>query len=683
MPIGFLVPAFLAGLAALVVPLVLHLRRRERRKPRPFPSLMFLARLPITVDARRRITDWPLLLLRALAILLLVAAFARPFLRDRAITGAGSAGLTVLLLDRSASMAAGGVAERWADSARSVIGTLPAGRRVAVVAFDERATILQPPTGDHGAALAAIAAAPGAAGGTRYGAGLRAATQLLAHERVPGEIVLVSDLQRSGLAATAAPALPAGTNVRTVAVEPDTRDNAAVTAVDVEQLPAATGRRALVAARIDRHGGDGPRTVEAMLEVDGRVASRRSVTLPPDGAERITFDTVAMARGEARVVVRIEPDGLPGDDAFHGVVPTDAATRVLLVTPTDLRPDELRYVQQALSIGRDPTFSLERVTRLDAAAIDRSSVIVLLDAPPPDGAVAAELLEWLRAGGGLVIAPGTRLAQRRGDLRLVPAALRGSTSRDRGAMLGDAETSHPALAAFRGASVDAFASVRVREHPVIETAPDAAVLLRYDDGDPALVAGAVGAGRTMVVAIPLDTRRGDFPLQPAFLPFLRGVVGWAAGHDAQSALAIASGEPWLAPVAIRAPVLRGPDGDITRAAGSSRLVSVREAGIHEVYDDRTAGLPAALLAVNVPGAETDLTAMDPGELLLGVAVAPPATAMSASEATAAREARQLGWRWVLLALLGILMIESIVASRGWRAVAVRGAIAPDGQEARQ
>ncbi len=81
MPIGFLVPAFLAGLAALVVPLVLHLRHRERRKPRPFPSLMFLARLPIRTERQRRITDWPLLLLRALAVALLVFAFARPFLR--------------------------------------------------------------------------------------------------------------------------------------------------------------------------------------------------------------------------------------------------------------------------------------------------------------------------------------------------------------------------------------------------------------------------------------------------------------------------------------------------------------------------------------------------------------------------------------------------------------------------
>lgn len=672
MPIGFLVPAFLAGLAALLVPVLLHLRRRERRKPRPFPSLMFLERLPVRTDARRRITDWPLLLLRALAVTLLVAAFARPFLTDRSVTGPGAAGLTVLLLDRSASMAAAGSAATWQDSARAVIDRLAPGRRVAVVGYDATATILHAPGADHGAALAAIAAAPPAAGATRHGAGLRAAAQLLAHETVPGEIVVVSDLQRAGLAAGNSPALPAGTTVRTVAVVPASRDNAAVTAVDVEQFPAANGRRVLVAARVDRHGGGAARSVEAVLEVDGRELSRRAVVLPPVGHARVTFDTVTAARGAVRLVVRLAADGLAADDRWHGVMPADGDTRVLLVAPADMRPEERRYLEQALAIGHQPTFAVERVTRLEAAMIDRSAAIVLLDVVPPAGAVGEELQRWLRDGGGLVIVPGERAASRRAAIPFAPAVVRGSTIRERGTMLGDAETSHPALSAFQGAAVDGFASVRVRQHPRIEAAGHAAILLRYDDGEPAVVAGAVGAGRTMMVAIPLDTRGGDFPLQPAFLPFLRGVVTWAAGTG-DGSLAVASGEPWPVPAGVRTPVIRGPGGDVTRATTASRLVAFREAGIHEVHDGNRSGLPAAVVAVNLPPSEADLAAMDPAELLLGVADAPPASAMTAPEATAAREARQQGWRWILIALLAILVLEALVASRGWRAVAVQPA----------
>ena len=40
MGLGFLVPAFLAGLATLIVPLLVHLRHRDKGRPYRFPSLM-------------------------------------------------------------------------------------------------------------------------------------------------------------------------------------------------------------------------------------------------------------------------------------------------------------------------------------------------------------------------------------------------------------------------------------------------------------------------------------------------------------------------------------------------------------------------------------------------------------------------------------------------------------------
>ena len=523
-----------------------------------------------------------------------------------------------------------------------------------------------------------MATAADAGGGTRFGSGMRAASQLLAAEPVAGEIVLVTDLQRSGLAATSAPALPAGTALRTIVLEPTTRDNAAVTAVDLEQLPASEGRRAVVATRVARFGGESPRTVTVTLEVDGRPASEREVTLAPDGVARVTFDTVALARSEARMVVSITPDGLPLDDAYYAIVPADATTRVLLVTTSDARPDEYRFVEQALAIGRDPAFVVERVTRLDRAAIDRSAAIVMIDVPPPSGEVGTALLEWVGAGGGLIVAPGERLATRRAALEIMPATLRGNRQRETGATLGDAETSHPALAVFQGSAVDGFASVRIRRHTVIEPSADGTVLLRYDDGAPALVAGAVGAGHLLLVGIPLDGRRGDFPLQPAFLPFLRGVVGWAAGSS-NGAMALSSGEPWLAPAAVRNPVVRGPGGDLTRPGEGSRFVAMRESGVHEVYDGGSGGLPSALLAVNAPSSESDLGAMPADELMLGVGEIPLAAAVTAPEASIISEQRQRGWRWVLMALLIILMVEVVVASRGWRGVAATSPVAADRQ----
>ena len=76
---SFLAPLFFIGLGAIVVPILVHLIQRERKRVIEFPSLMFIQKIPYQSVRRRRIRHWFLLLMRAAAIALIVAAFARPF----------------------------------------------------------------------------------------------------------------------------------------------------------------------------------------------------------------------------------------------------------------------------------------------------------------------------------------------------------------------------------------------------------------------------------------------------------------------------------------------------------------------------------------------------------------------------------------------------------------------------
>ncbi len=681
MPLGFLVPAFLAGLAAVLVPLLLHLRRRDRRRPRPFPSLMFLERLPVQTDQKRRITDWPLLLLRALAVALLVAAFARPFLNDPDALVAPDAGLTVLMVDRSASIGAAGSDAALRDSLAAVIDRTPSSRRLALVAFDASATVLVQPTGDHAAVRAALDHLPEPAGATRFSAALRAASQLLVAERLPGEVVLISDLQQSGVATGAAPGLPAGTSVVTVAVEPDDRDNTTVTALEVEQVPAGdNGRRALIAARLARFGGDAPRNVAVTLDVDGRMVASQTISLAPDAVERVTFDTVSLSRSAVRIAARLSGDGLPADDVHHVIVPQEAVNRVLLVTARDARPDEHRFVLQALAIGRDPAFEATRTTTLDPEQLRQAAVVMLVDVIPSETAIREALDTWVQGGGGLIVVPGDRIASRRNDLNGLPASIDGSRERRDGAMLGAVEHSHPALSGFRGEGVGGLSRVRVRRHAELEPVAGGDVLLRFDDGTPALVAGSSGEGRIAVVGVPLDGRRGDFPLQPGFLPFVRGLAGWAAGADGE-VLSRVSGSAWLAPATVREPVLRSPSGDLIRPVAASRSITLRENGVYDLFDGGTAGLPVASVAVNGVAAESDLRAVPPEQVMLGVTDLPAGATVPTADAAVASESSQQWWRWVLLILFLLLVAEGVMASSGWRGVGADPILEGKGQEA--
>lgn len=79
MSLAWLFPAGLAALAALLLPLLIHLARRDEQQRMDFAALRWLSAKP---RPRRRIRfdEWPLLLVRLLLLALLAALLARPAL---------------------------------------------------------------------------------------------------------------------------------------------------------------------------------------------------------------------------------------------------------------------------------------------------------------------------------------------------------------------------------------------------------------------------------------------------------------------------------------------------------------------------------------------------------------------------------------------------------------------------
>ena len=199
---SFLAPAFFLGLAALAVPILIHLIQRERKDVVHFPSLMFIRRIPYQSVQRRRIHNWLLLLLRAAAMLLLVAAFSRPFFKQdptKVSAAASGARDVVMLLDDSASM---GYADRWDQAraaARKVLAGLGRGDQATLVLFGSGAEVRVKATPDLAQVDAAIQAAAVTSDATRYGPALRLAQTILGQSVLPRkEAVLISDFQKTG-----------------------------------------------------------------------------------------------------------------------------------------------------------------------------------------------------------------------------------------------------------------------------------------------------------------------------------------------------------------------------------------------------------------------------------------------------------------------------------------------------
>ena len=126
---GFLNPWVLGGLAAVSVPIAMHLLNKFRIQRTRWAAMRFVQDSLRRNRRRLQIEDLLLLVLRCLVVAALVFAFARPVLQALVpgVLGGGGDGpaATVVLLDNSASMGqSNGVSTRFEDGRRAIRETL-------------------------------------------------------------------------------------------------------------------------------------------------------------------------------------------------------------------------------------------------------------------------------------------------------------------------------------------------------------------------------------------------------------------------------------------------------------------------------------------------------------------------------------------------------------------------------
>ena len=704
MPLGFLVPLFLVGLAGIAVPIVVHLTRKQRAKVVQFPSLMFLEKVPYQAENRRRIHHWLLLAIRALALALLALAFARPFVpteEGALLTGSGPAE-RVVLLDRSYSMEIG---QRWPDAlaaAEAALGGMGPLDRISLVVFDQSADAPVRSTTDIGRIRTVLDTLSITDRATRYGPALKLAQTILEESELPGKsLTLVSDLQRGGWTGEEGVALPEGTEVTTVIVGEAPPANLAVGDVTLSRDRFQGAERVTPVARLTRVGGQAELEVDVVLQIDGRELQRQRVTLPPAGALPVAFQPFTLSDRHTQGVVRVDSVGLPDsepstDNSRHFVLSPGRSTGVLILDPPR-RGDTSLYLRQALEVSRGDGYRVD-VRNGAVPGIDQLlgyQVVVLTDRPFPAGAEGDRLRDFVTAGGGLLLIASERGNWAADRVGLLPGTLGGIEDRDEGSggRLGYLNYDHPVFELFRGPRRGDFSAARFFRARSWQVPPSdsTTVLARFDDGSPALAEQRSGDGRVLVWASTLDVNWTDLALQPVFVPFVHQLVRHASGRtdvldsftagqvldvsDARAmetaglgevaeALAASEGRMALSP--------RGASIDLTSGEGP-QFLELGEQGFYEIRPPGRNDVRPVAVAVNVDPAEADLAPLDPEEVEASIRSGGGAISAAGVETERAqelrredRERRQSVWRWLLLAAFLLLALETVLSNRASR-----------------
>ena len=544
----FLNSIILAGLAAVALPLLIHLLTRQRLKRIEFSSVSFLKLLQAQKMRRVRLREILLLILRTLIVLLLILAFARPALRGSLAGGVRAhANTTVaILLDNSLSMSRetsrGSVFQLAKDRALQVVDLLTEGDEAFLVLFSDRPVPVTPePTHNFPRLRQLIEEAQPSYGTTDVRRALSETYDLIAGAvNLNKEIYLLTDLQEAGWSGLERDSLSvgAGAQLYILPVAPDDRwSNLIVEDVDYsDQLPEA-GKPLRFAATVANRSPEQSEQAIVELFVDRVRRAQHSLQLAPGGRQGVSFTTVVSEPGIHAGYVEVTDNQLMADNRRFFTLNVPHQIRVLVVSDdprssfflqTALRPDE-----QVHGVMVPETIAAAGLKNRD---LDDDDVIILNDLPSLDGDQLASLDRFVRQGGGVLILLGNRIDHHFYNdhllARLCPSvieeALGSPTQQSSHLTIDRIDGDHPVFQIFQRDGEMSFSSPRFYMAYDVSPGEQVSTLASFNNGSPALLESRTGRGRVLFMATAVDPGWTDLPVRGAFIPLLHRSVHYLA-----------------------------------------------------------------------------------------------------------------------------------------------------------
>jgi len=671
----FLTPLFLIGLLAALIPVAIHLIRREKPPKVMFSTIRFLKKTSKKLVLFQHLQQMALLLLRAAVIVLLVLAFARPlFNQSVARLLDADPQSAVILLDLSMSM-------RWQDNfdqakaeALAVVDRLSGGDELGLIAFSGAAEVVRELDTKGGQVRELIESfdEPGF-GSTRYYPNLRLADQMLEDSRYENRaIYLISDFQEVGLR-DADESWKLAPGVALYLIDVGSADSVNLVLTDVrspEQLLEDSAQQQIL-ARVRSTGTQYLDSGEVSLSLNGQMVDRRPINLTDRSEQVVTFAVDFEAEGDYVGEIRVAGDNFSDDNSYYFIVDVLPKINVLLVNgeaSDNWFDDEGHWFGLAVSGTDSSPFSLETIdpTELSAAAMRQSDVVALLNVGQLTSSQAAALSEYVVNGGSLLIAPGDRIDERVFNQQLgeiSPARLKQGSSlgRDDYLVIADYDRRHPILR-----PLGSEWSARFQGHWRLTPSEDANVLMQFDNTEAALVERDVGEGKILLFASSLDLEWNNLALQGLFLPFvhetLRYLVRFEIGQSAYEIGDSISLEQFAS------------DTEVSVSDADGRSVSLEANNLQRASSPglftASSGAVSNRYAVNILPEESNFTRVATSALYDAV-VNPDTSPLQSREAQTTQLIEELEnpqrlWWWILTLVMVLLLVEVLVANRTYR-----------------
>ena len=685
--LGFLNTTILLGLLGVGIPIAIHLLARQKLQRIDFSSIKFLKLIHHQRMQRMKLRQVLLLVLRSLAVLFLVLAFARPTLRKTAGAGPAQARSSiVLLVDRSLSMGRGNVFPKTQEKAAAVLDLVKDGDEAALLWTVSPQEIQQGFTHDaHGLRKVLAKETSSWEKGQAQQKSKQAFSLLSQSHNLNREIFLVTDLQAVEFLSpsdTASGEPPPG-RLFVLAVEGDEENVGLVRAgVENQILQPRTPLRIL--AEVKNYGRKKvtDRLIRIFLEEEP--AAQKTVTLEPGQSQSASFAVLPDRTGWVWGTVRLEEDNLPQDNEWFFVCRIPERIRVLLVgkTAPDIRP--IRLTLDPRQEGNKIFEVIEAYSGENwSEQMEGADVIFFSNYPSFSLDEKTRLERFVEAGGGVFFLLGDDVDVRNYNSQFFGPVL----EMDLGTDLQSRET-EKAYLVFGSVDWDhpLFQNMFEKEKPDIRSPRFFQVvdiirktgrqIISLGNGMPLLVEQSVGQGKIFLITSGIATRWSDFPYTTIFAPLIHRSAAYLSTSSFWARQNPTVGEPislqtGTGQEGTAAYWVETPSGEPIRVlpavkGGKTTLTLPRteQPGIYRFYSGETL---LGIQAVNIDPLESDLRPLSEKELrsnLPKVQVRIIRDTHNLERAVAeARWGREF-WREALLLAVLVLVAEMFIAREG-------------------
>ena len=518
---SFLYPSFLLALAAVAIPIIIHLFNFRRYKTVYFSNVRFLKEVKEQTDSRSRLKHLLILLCRILAITFLVIAFAQPYIKSKSAAVVTGKKAVSIFIDNSFSMG-----QLSGDVPLLELAKLKAGEIIVAYGADDLFQLMTQDFEGRQQRLVDRDEAINLIKDVKPSTHTHVLSDIIARQRqalsnsgaVQKSIFVISDFQKNF---TDFSLIRSDTNYNTslVLLRAQEAENVYIDTCQLESPVQISGQANRMVVKIKNASNQALENARLTLKINNQIKAIGNFSV---AAQSETFDTLSYTiteKGWSRAELSLADHPITFDDSYFLVYPVIDHKLTLVVNEADENP----YLNALL--GKSDFFILQNVAfnQLNYADLLKQHFVVLNGLKQVSSGLASELKKFVEEGGNLLVFPdaasdinsynsfldvmgGDRFSSFVAQKRTV------SEINTHNEVFADVFQQVPQNLALPQVTGSFLCATR--------TNTTAELLLSFSDRSPLISKYSIGSGLFFLSMVPLNKNYTDLPLNPLFAPML-------------------------------------------------------------------------------------------------------------------------------------------------------------------